>query len=107
MRQHTQHAALKESRQHRRVLIDRITVGPQFLQDLALARGVVLGIFGDVVSHYHRSTLTNPLLIASVAADVRSETPIFPKRFCTCVLTVFSLISSAKPISLLDMPPTI
>src|SRR4051812_38075076 len=83
----------------------RITMGPQFLQYLALARGKVLGVFDHLV--VHRSTLTSPLLIAVVAADVRSETPILPNMFCTCVFTVFSERSSAKAISLFDIPPTI
>jgi hypothetical protein len=43
-------------------------------------------------------------LIAVVAADVRSDTPILSKIFFTCVFTVFSLTSSANAISFVRHP---
>ena len=50
------------------------------------------------------SQSTRPLRTAHTAAWVRSLTAIFRKMFCTCSLTVSTLISSERPISRLLNP---
>ena len=47
---------------------------------------------------------TNPLRTAQTAACVRSFTASFRRMFCTCSLTVSTLISNERPISLLLKP---
>src|SRR5690606_37336340 len=105
MRDHREHASLKKPRQHPCVVKVLLAIAAQFSEQRTLVRSISLCIIDPFL--FHRSTLTRPRLIAVVAADVRSETPILPKMFWTCDLTVFSEMSRAKAISLLDIPPTI
>ena len=60
------------------------------------------GAFARAIDHLRFQT--SPLRTAQTAACVRSFTASFRRTFCTCSLTVSTLIPNERPISLLLKP---